>query len=295
MTFLSRNFGRFGAGSITARPGEALTDDQLRRIAPSIFATEAHESRSARFAPVPTIDVLNGLRREGFEPVLAAQARTRDASRRDFCKHMIRLRHRGEIGQRATAGALFEIVLVNANDGSAAYHMIPGMFRIVCANGLIAGETFDQVKVRHSGDAVGEVIEGAFRVLDEAPRVAGQVETFRGLTLNRDEEMILAEAAHVLRFPDHHAEGEARRETPIQADQLLRARRMDDRAPDLWTAFNRVQENVIRGGLTAWGRDANNRRRRTTSREVQGIDQNRALNRALWTLTERMAQLKGAA
>lgn len=31
--------------------GEALTDEQLRGAVPSIFATEAHESRSARFRP----------------------------------------------------------------------------------------------------------------------------------------------------------------------------------------------------------------------------------------------------
>lgn len=30
--------------------GKALTDDELRARVPSIFATEAHESRSERFA-----------------------------------------------------------------------------------------------------------------------------------------------------------------------------------------------------------------------------------------------------
>ena len=63
---------------------------------------------------------------------------------------------------------------------------------------------------------------------------------------------------------------------------------------DLWRVFNRVQENAIRGGLTAWGRDAQNRPRRVTSREVTGIDGDVRLNRALWTLTERMAELKRA-
>jgi len=49
------------------------------------------------------------------------------------------------------------------------------------------------------------------------------------------------------------------------------------------------------GGLSAWGRDANNRPRRVTTREVRGIDQDVKLNRALWVLGERMAQLKAAA
>ena len=74
----------------------ALTEDQLRRVAPSIFAVEAHESRSAKFAPIPTIDILRGLMAEGFSPVGAKQSRTRDASKREFTKHLIRLRRLDE-------------------------------------------------------------------------------------------------------------------------------------------------------------------------------------------------------
>lgn len=286
-------YGRaFSVGSaIMSRDGEPLSNEALTRAAPSIFATEAHESRSARFAPIATIQVLEGLRREGFDVFSAMQARTRDVTRKEFTKHLVRLRHRGI---RNDAGQAFEIVLLNANDGSAAYQMLPGFFRMVCGNGLIAGESFEGVKVRHSGNAVGEVIEGAYRVLEDAPKVADQVTAFRALTLSRDERMAFAEAAHVLRFPDHYAQDEERRETPIRADQLLQARRSADTAPDLWTTFNAVQENVIRGGLSAIGRNAANQRRRTTMREVNGIDQSRNLNRALWTLAERMAQLKAA-
>ncbi len=69
---------------------------------------------------------------------------------------------------------------------------------------------------------------------------------------------------------------------------MLVPRRWDDRKSDLWSIFNRVQENLVKGGLT--GRTANGRRQRT--RPVQGIDQNLRLNRALWMLAEGMRQLK---
>jgi hypothetical protein len=101
----------------------------------------------------------------------------------------------------------------------------------------------------------------------------------------------LAEAAHVLRFAD--ADGDIN--TPIRPDQLLIPRRRDDRANDLWTTFNVVQENVIKGGLSAMGRDANGRRRRTTTRQVNGIDQDVRLNKALFVLAERMAGILKAA
>ena len=43
---------------------------------------------------------------------------------------------------------------------------------------------------------------------------------------------------------------------PVFVDQMLRTRRRGDRASDLWTAFNVVQENAIRGGLYGYTRTA---------------------------------------
>lgn len=181
--------------------GEALTDGELKRAVPSIFATEAHESRSARFVPVPTIEVLDGLRKEGFDPFFAQQARTRIAGKAEFTKHMMRLRHRSITNGE---GEAFEVILVNANDGTSSYQMIPGYFRFVCANGLMVGDTFNEVKVRHSGNAISEVIEGAYTVLEDAEEITEQVQSFKAITVSDAERVILAEAAHALRFPDAH-------------------------------------------------------------------------------------------
>lgn len=269
--------------------GEALSDKELKRAVPSIFATEAHESRSARFVPVPTIEVLDGLRKEGFDPFFAQQARTRIAGKAEFTKHMMRLRHRSITNAE---GEAFEIVLVNANDGTSSYQMIPGYFRFICANGLMVGDTFNEVKVRHSGNAIHDVIEGAYTVLEDAEEITDQVQSFKAITVSEAERVILAEAAHQLRFPEAHKE--EGRQAPVTVDQMLRTRRRDDRASDLWTAFNVVQENTIRGGLYGQTRTAEGRIRRQRTRAVGGIDQNKSLNRALWTLTERMAELKAS-
>jgi hypothetical protein len=279
----------------------ALTEADMRELAPSLFATEAHHSRSDRFAPVPTIDIVRGLQREGFEVFSAQQAKTRDVSRRDFTKHMVRLRN-PSFRQMAN-GDTFEIVLVNGNDGSSAYRMMPGFFRMVCANGLIVGESLDEVRVRHSGDAMGDVIEGAYTVLSDAPKVVDRVDAFRSLSLTRDEALAFATAAHQLRFPAATLERDdpAFSPAPIDATRLLSARRIEDvnERSNLWGVFNVVQENVIKGNQKGWVERLDARRRpqlrRVTTRAVQGIDGNRDLNRALWTLAEEMAKLKGAA
>ena len=89
----------------------ALTEDEMRKAAPSIFATAAHDSRSAKFHPIATIDVLRSLQKEGFSPVAVMQSKARDESKKDFTKHMIRLRRldeatkyrTGELGVRDAA------------------------------------------------------------------------------------------------------------------------------------------------------------------------------------------------
>jgi len=93
---------------------------------------------------------------------------------------------------------------------------------------------------------------------------------------------VFARAALTLKYDDPD------KPAPITESQLLASRRFDDNRPDLWSAFNRVQENLVQGGLL--GRAANGRRQRT--RPVQGIDQNVRLNRALWLLADGMQRLK---
>ena len=84
-----------------------LSDDQIRAVAPSIFAAQAHGSRSHRYTYIPTIDVLNGLRWEGFSPFMVCQTRCRDEGKREHTKHMMRLRHANQIN----ASEANEIVL----------------------------------------------------------------------------------------------------------------------------------------------------------------------------------------
>ncbi|MBB5696066.1 hypothetical protein [Muricoccus pecuniae] len=52
-----------------------LLDEDIHRVAPSAFAGEAHESRSARYTYIPTADAIRGLRDAGFLPMAALNPR----------------------------------------------------------------------------------------------------------------------------------------------------------------------------------------------------------------------------
>ncbi|RQY32771.1 DUF945 domain-containing protein [Burkholderia stagnalis] len=262
------------------RADAPLSDDQIRRVAPSIFADGKHESRSERYTYIPTIDVLRGLRNEGFQPFMICQTRVRDSSKREFTKHMLRLRHANQItGEEAD-----EIVLLNSHDGTSSYQMLAGTFRFVCQNGMVAGENIADIRVPHKGNVVQNVINGAFDVLDGFDLIREQKNGMRAVTLDRDEQQAFARSALALRYDPTEVDAPA----PISESQLLAPRRFEDRRDDLWTIFNRVQENLTKGGLHGRSRSG----RAMSTRPITGIDQNVKLNRALWMLADAMRQLK---
>ncbi len=264
---------RFGAANVI-RKERPLTHGELFRAVPSIFTETKHDSRSDRYTYIPTITLLDNLKREGFQPFFACQTRVRDLSKREHTKHMLRLRREGQI----TGNQVPEIILLNSHDGSSSYQMLPGLFRAVCQNGLICGETFGKVRVPHKGDVVERVIEGAYEVLGIFGRVDEKREEMQQLMFPPPAQQALAKAALTYRFGDEHQ--------PVTESQILSPRRWQDESPDLWTTYQRIQENLIKGGLR--GRNVHGRNQQT--RAVRGIDGDVKLNRALWVMAETMLE-----
>lgn len=269
---------RFASRSPFIQSDRPLSDEQIARVAPSIYAEGRHDSRSERYAYIATRVILDRLRSEGFQPFMAGQTRVRQEGRRDYTKHILRLRHAGQ----TNAAEANEIILLNSHDGTSSYQMLAGMFRFVCTNGLVIGNTIDDVRLPHKGDVATQVVATAHSILERFRLAEQSRDAMRAVTLNDGESRVLARAALQLRYDTAAAPA------PVTEDQILAPRRWEDRASDLWSVFNRLQENLIRGGLP--GRSA--RGRSTRTREVQSIDKSVGLNRALWTLAEGMRDLK---
>jgi len=272
-------------GKPITRYNAPMTDAQIQAVAPSVFGSEAHESRSERYTFIPTIDVVNGLRNEGFEVFEARQSRTLDKGKDAYTTHVLKLRHPGTDGLFKDQKEKVEIILRNSHDGASAFALEQGVYRLVCSNGMVASSTVASMRVPHVGDVTGQIIEGSYKIVENSLELESVIEEWKGIQLDEKEQQALAFGAAQLRFGDDF------RDKINDPTRLLNARRWSDKGNDLWTSFNRVQENVIKGG-THLGYEKG---RRKTSRGITGVDQDLKLNKGLWQLADFLAKVKSGA
>jgi hypothetical protein len=139
---------------------------------------------------------------------------------------------------------------------------------------------------KHIGFDSQAFMDSAYKIADGAGEIAARVGDLKTIELAQNEKGVYAMAAHQLVYEDQEA-------APIRPEKLLCERRYDDKGNDLWTTFNVVQENIMKGGIAGSKQGANGRVRRVKTRPVKSIDRDVKLNKALWVLTEEMAKLKG--
>jgi hypothetical protein len=211
----------------------------------------------------------------GFVPVDVRQTRARRASPL-HARHMVRLRRRFETVK--LNDSVLEVLFLNSHDGTSAYQLRMGIFRVVCTNGLIVSRgAFPAYCVPHRGNVVDEVIVGALKVTERFESLAARVERMEQRHLPKDDQVRFAEQALALRFPDPAQSG-------MEPAQLLTCRRVEDLGDDLWRITNRVQENLLRGGLSR--RSASGRLMRT--RQITSIKHDIQINSQLWDLASAM-------
>ena len=279
----------FTVGAKQNKVQTPLTMEEVARRAPSALALRPYAAMSAKYTYVPTINIIEGMIKAGFQPFAASQSLTRIAARR--------LSRSTCCASGTPTWALWSWATLcprswsSTLDGACAFRLIAGLYRLVCSNGLMVSDAeIESISVRHTGNILQAVVDGSYTIVGNAAKALGTVKQWRQLQLTDGERHAFATSAHILRFAD--AEGKTT--TPITPDQLLVPRRYDDQGKDLWTTFNVLQENALKGGLSGIQRDAEGRRVRSVStRQIRGIDGNVQLNRSLWTLAERLAELKG--
>lgn len=259
-----------------------LTNDQIVELAPAAGAIAPLETVSDRYSFVPTIKAIDLLRSVGWQPVHVKQSGKRNNDRSGYQKHIIRFMQ----GTLSTDHERVDLVMTNSHDRGCAFQLCASIWRKICGNGLMVSSKLFNFSHRHVNFDITAFLDSAYQIAEGAGDIASQVDNLKAIDLSPNEKGVFAMAAHKLVYDDIE-------KAPILPSQLLKERRYDDQGNDLWTTFNVVQENIMKGGIYGSKRNANGHIRRVKTRPVKSIDRDVKLNKALWVLTEEMAKLKG--
>lgn len=277
------------------QPRTEMNNEMIEKFAPAVFAEQPYGETSSKYSFIPTIRFIDKLRERGWIPVSAQEQRVRLKDRAGFQKHLIRFQHESQLG--IDVGTRPEILLTNSHDGKSSFKLMAGIFRIACANGLIVGESMlPSVSIMHTGYTDELVRDASDHMLEGTPRLLGGIKQFQDVPLSEQESRIFAESAAMIRWNNCQAE-----ELPVKPDALLAVRRSEDRESNLWSTFNVVQENLMKGGYRMKPKPAadNTYKRYSRSallgkkaRRIDSINEDVRLNRGLWNLAEKMRELK---
>lgn len=262
---------------------DVLDMDQVQRLAPSIFTEGSYDKLSKNYRQISTAVALNSLMEEGFQPYKVRESRTRNENKVPYVRHAIQLRKPSDkpvmIGD-----SVEELVLTNSHDGTTAFKLFGGFFRFVCLNGMVVGDKTMSYRVMHKGDPqriADAVAETAHEAMAMFTRVNEYRERMQEVTLNEELQLAFASEALNLKF--------GQRTPTLTPNQFLEARRVDDDGDSVWQAYNRVQENGTKGGLTP-DRALTGRRTRRT-RPITSISEDISFNRELWNAAVKYMEL----
>ena len=245
------------------------TEDQLRATVPSIFATAPAEHVSNRYGFVSTSAIIDVMTASGYQ-VVQARGGLRKGSR-EHGLHEVRLRMKD---QKISLHETFpEIVLLNSHNATSAAILHMGMYRQICLNGLVVGNSFETAfRVSHVGDPRESVVTAAQHLMNSAPRLTETITKWSERALTDAEVTEFATRALTLRNLQDRS---------VMVQTITGARRTADAKNNLWNVFNRIQENITGGGIATVNNDTGRVSRTRAMRAVKPLIE---LNTKLWDM-----------
>src|SRR6266568_6551593 len=180
-----------------------LTDEQIRKHCPSVFAEDKYTDCSGKYTVIPTGDILTRLRQEGFTVVTAMQARSSNKEKFAHTNHLLRLRRISDLGRDITTKIeVPEVIINNSTDRSRAWQFFLGFCRSFCLNGLVVGDPAGTMRLYHRGgeDTVARVVEGSLRIIGESDKHLAVLQDMKRFHLSEQEQILFIKQAMKFRF-----------------------------------------------------------------------------------------------
>ena len=247
------------------------TPELIKSIAPAIYATAPSIKMTNKYEFVPTNEVIDNFEREGWELTSVKQT-----GRGVHNVHELKFRN----GQLPNVGdTAAEAIIRNSHDGTAAFSMGAGLYRLACSNGLVVPTSVvERFSIKHNHFSYGDIKGLVEKFSKKLPKIEESVKKMMERELSEKEKLRLVKAAINIRWAVGNAP------ESIDVSDLLTPFRPDDEGSDLWRVFNVIQEKMMRGGFSY----KTPKGRITKLRGIKSIQASNRLNTKLWEAAELM-------
>ena len=263
---------------------------------PAVLTETKSPETSGKYGFVNTMQAMQILGDYGFRPTKAMQQPSRKPENKPFAMHCISFAHDDDL-RNPYNETRPEIILYNSHDGKSALKLFAGAYRFICSNGIVAGDGF-QSKMRHSKKTANGFETLLKDTAESLPRMMQRIATLQE-TETAANVLDFAYNAAKLRWEMAPNELAENAETGTYYDKntiggLLGARRYDDQGTNAWKVFNRVQENIMRGGpdilsLTKKAKETGQGWKYRKAKAVSSLPETIRLNRELWNMSHELA------
>jgi hypothetical protein len=255
--------------------------EEIKEKAPSVFATRPHKKCSEKYVFVPTTKIIEDFGSMGWLPTRVSEGRSKVYT--GYQRHMVVFSHPDFTLDKGNV--MPNIIVSNGHNRLSSLQFHAGLDVKVCSNGLVMGnmiETFKAIHVEYSLKNVQQTIDAIFRFAKET---ASTVKDSRDILMTKDEQSAFAYQSALTRWNKDQI-GKI-----VQIPDILHARREEDDNDSLWSTYNRVQENIIKGGIPVQGTNGreiyiNN------SAPITEFKRNLNINIKLWMLMQDFLRLK---
>ena len=254
-----------------------LSNEQIASLAPAVMSTEHKAGLSEHYTHIPTIQVVEDMRKLGWEPVQAVGVKARKGGNSSIKKHLVKFRNEGVYmaDENGNVDSYIEVLLTNSHDGSSTFRFEIGIFRLVCSNGLVVKDhDLGELKIRHMGYDFETLRSLINTMVEKLPDVVGRINKFADSTISDELAAEFALKAAQLRFGDNLKH--------LDPNMLLLIERQEDANNSMWAVLNRVQEKLVNGGFYYQNEKGKSRKARNIKTFTQDID----FNSKLWELAD---------
>ena len=253
-----------------------LTDEQIKEQAPSVFTMKPSNEVSKHYTHIPTTKVINDMRTLGWDVVDVKEVKARKSATRGFQKHLVVFRNPDVVINGNDGDTVFpQILLTNSHDGKNSFTFTAGLFRMVCANGLVISTTqFEDVKMRHMGYTFEDLQENIREMVEKLPLTVESMNKMKEVEMQQEQALEFAKRALTTRFDEKQMN-----RINVDLDALLTPTRVEDKGNDVWSVFNVVQEKIIDGDFEYIMGTKTRKARR-----VKNFKQDQKINKELFAL-----------